>query len=172
MVQVGGLRVRLVFDSLYNMINDSLTSLGWFDGGREHLPIQFLAEPVDEDTEIPLNTLVLSGEDIFTADLEMGGPYAQHTRSFFVDFYAEGHSLGEHVIFDIRDILQGRMASIGRTGPVFTIFDYTLGGPPTIGVGDINDVFVDRAHVLTKPWQKHWWSCAFTVDDAYGNEAG
>ena len=173
MAPVGGLRVRLVFDSLYNMINTALTDLGWFDLGRSHGDITFIPEPVDDSVEVPMNTLGLTGEDVFTTDLEMGGPRGEHVRQFYLDFYAENHALGQHVAFDLRDILQGRMASIGRDGPVFTIYDYTVTPTPTeIGVGEIEGVFVDRAPAGSEEWRKNWWSVAFRVLDHYGNESG
>lgn len=172
MAPVGGLRVRLVFDSLYSMLNTALTDLGWFDVGRAHDPITFRSEPVDDKEEIQLNTLVLTGEDVFTTDLEMGGPRAEHVRDFYLDIYAENNALGQHVIFDLRDILQGRMPSIGRTGPVFDIFDYTQDPVVKIGSGDIDRVFVDRAPASGEEWRKNWWSLAFIVTDYYGNELG
>lgn len=171
MTIVGGLRSRLIFDSVYNMINDSLTSLNWFAGGREHLPITFLSEPIDDEDEVALNTLVLTAEDTGTFDIELGSNYAEHNRSYYVDFYAESHSLGEHVIYDVRDIIQGRMPSISRTHPSATVYDYrTQPTPPQIATVHFDFVTVDRATKFVKPWEKHWWSCAFLVVDSYGDE--
>lgn len=173
MAPVGGLRVRLVFSSLYNMLDTALTDLGWFDPGREHLPITFLGEPVDDELEVPLNTLVLTGEQIFTSDIEMGSPRADFTRQFYLDFYAESNALGEHLIYDVKDILQGRMPSIGRTGPIFTAYDYTITPTaPVIGYGEIDGVFVDRAPKGSNAWKNNWWSASFTVTDTYSDESG
>ncbi len=172
MVPVGGLRARLTYDSTYNAINDALTALGWFDGGRQHLPINFVTEPVDDDTEVSLNTLSLVAEDMTDFELEMGSPLAEHNRRYFVDFYAESQSVGEHLIFDVRDILQGRMPSIARGAPTITILDYTLATPVSIAVAEIQFVRVDRAHGFTTPWQKNWYSCAFTLTDVYTDESG
>lgn len=171
MAIVGGLRTRLIFDSIYNMINDSLTSLGWFGAGREHLPIQFLAEPVDEENEIALNTLALFAEDGSSLDIELGSNYATHNRNYYLDFYAENHALGEHLIYDVRDIIEGRMPSIGRIAPVASVYDYRVTPtPPEIFVVEFDFVQIDRAHDFIKPWQKHWWSCSFVMQDEYGDE--
>lgn len=171
MTIVGGLRARLIFDSVYNMINDSLDALGWFDAGREHLPLNFRTEPIQEDDEVQLNTLVLFAEDAGNYGIEMGSNLAEHRRNFFLDFYAEGHALGEHVIYDVRDIIQGRMPSISRTGPTCPVYNYTVTpNPPQIATVEFEYVTVDRAHVMVKPWERFWWSCAFTVLDHYGDE--
>jgi hypothetical protein len=84
MTIVGGLRTRLTFDSVYNMIEDSLTSLGWFDGGRQHLPLNFISEPVREEDEVQLNTLVLTAEDGGSSEVEIGSNFAEHRRSFYL----------------------------------------------------------------------------------------
>ena len=171
MVVVGGLRVRLTFESVFNMVNDSLTALGWFDAGRSHGDVTFRSEPVDSEDEVPLNTLVLVGEDRTSSDIELGSVYAEHTRIFYLDFYAESYSLGEHVIYDLQDLLEGRYPSIGRGAPTVTVYDYRVTPTPTeISVAEISDVIVDRARQFIKPWQKHWWSIQFIVTDEYGDE--
>lgn len=173
MTIVGGLRSRLVYDSVWNMINDALTSIGWFDAGREHEDLTFLPEPVDPDEEVKLNTVVLTAEDAGTFDIEVGSQFADHNRTFYVDIYAENYSLGEHLAFDLRDIIEGRWPSHGRDYPGTHIYDYTQGTPPTIGFLEFDFVTVDRAiqsGQFVKPWQKYWWSIAFTATDSYGDE--
>lgn len=172
MVPVGGLRARLTYDSTYNAISDALTALGWFAGGRQHLPINFVTEPVEDGTEVPLNTLALVAEDMRDEEIELGSLLAEHSRRFFVDFYAENQSVGEHLIFDVRDLLQGRMSSISRGAPTITIMDYTLATPVSISTAEVEFVTVDRAHGFTTAWQKHWYSCAFTLVDSYTDESG
>jgi hypothetical protein len=171
MAIVGGLRHRLIFDSIYNMINDSLTSLGWFDAGREHLPIRFVSEPIDPDEEVDYNTLALSADNTSGSEWELGSNYSEHTRDYYVDFYAEGHALGEHLIYDVRDVIEGRMPSIGRTYPGTAVYDYrTQPAPPQICTVEFDFIFVDRANQFVKPWQRHWWSISFRVIDYYGDE--
>jgi hypothetical protein len=172
MTIVGGLRTRLVFDSTFNMIEDSLTSLGWFDAGRQHLPLTFISEPVREEDEVQLNTLVLTAEDGRSVPLEMGSNLSEHNRTFYVDFYAESNSLGEDLIFDVRDILEGRMTSIGRVAPTIPIYDYrTTPDPPLINTAHIEFVSVDRGVQYVKPWQRNWWSIIFLITDTYGSDS-
>jgi len=171
MTIVGGLRTRLLFDSLYNEIERALTALGWFDSGRQHLPINFINEPVDEKEEVAFNTLVLYAEDGDTRQEEMGSDLSEHRRTFYLDFYAENISVGEHLIFDCQAILEGRMSSVGRSSHFFDIFDYQQATPPVIASAEIGeDVIIDRAITYSFPWQKHWYSCQFTVSDFYGTE--
>lgn len=171
MAIVGGLRHRLLFDSVYNMINDSLTGLGWFDAGREHGAIRFIADPIDPDQEVPYNTLALSSEPGISFDIELGSNYANHNTIFYLDFYAESNSLGLHVAMDLRDVIEGRMPSIGRNAPIVRIYDYrTQPASPQIGYAEIDDVTVDKVNNFTKPWQKDWWSLAWNVQDTYGDE--
>lgn len=173
MAIVGGLRQRLIFDSIYNMVNDSLTSLGWFDAGRAHEDVTFLSEPVQEDQEVKVNTVVLTAEDIGEIDIEVGSNYAEHPRTYYLDVYAEGYSVGEHLAYDIRDIIGGRMPSISRDYPGARIYDYTQSTPPQIAFVEFEFIQVDRSlrsGQFIKPWEKYWWSIAFQVVDTYGDE--
>lgn len=171
MTIVGGLRIRLVYDSLFNELERALTELGWFDSGRSHLPINFINEPVMDDDEVPFNTLVLFAEDGDTLQEEMGSDLSQHRRTFYLDFYAENISVGEHLIFDCQAILEGRMRSVGRTDHFFDVYDYTQATPPVIASAEIlESVDVDRAITYNQPWQRNWYSAQFVVVDYYGNE--
>lgn len=170
MAYVGGLRARLVKDSLYEMINDSLDALGWFDSGRRHAPINFVNEDMANDLEVPLNTLALSDSDITTSQIEMGSTLSEHTWAYYVDFFGESDTLSIHMAHDIKDILEGRMPSIGRTGPKFTVYDYTQATPPDLFTCMIQGVAMDRAQTYSKPWQKYWRSVSFVVVDEYADE--
>ncbi len=170
MVLVGGTRHRVIFDSVYNEINRALTELGWFDGGRQHLPIDFRADAVDPETEVPFNTMVLVGEDTVDEEIELGSNFSEHRTVFYVDFYAESKALGDHVIYDVKDILQGRMPSISRDYPSIDLLDYTQATPTIFSTAEIEFVTVDRARIYSFPWQKFWYSCSFTLLDEYGDE--
>lgn len=164
----GGLRHRLIKDSLFNMIHDSLDMVGWFDSGRNHLPINMVARQVPDDEEIPLNTLSLSSGDLDEQEWETGSMMAEHTWIFYVDFYAENDALGSHVIGDVRDIVAGRFEDAGRTRPNFPVYDYRDATPPIAFYCDIEEVLVDKATDFPRPWQKHWYACRFMVVDYYG----
>lgn len=171
MTIVGGLRARLLYDSLKAEIERSLEELGWFDSGRSHLPVTFRTTPVDWDEEVAFNTLVLFAEDRSTDPQELGSNLAEHRRTFYLDFYAENESVGEHMIFDLQDILEGRMSSIGRDSSYFDLMDYTLATPTAFASAEIEEsVTVDRSMAWSNPWQKYWFSCQFIVIDRYGDE--
>lgn len=168
---VGGLRARMIYDSIFNAIQDSLTDLGWFDSGRANLPLNFVSEPVNDTQEIPLNTMVLVPEDMFDLEAEMGSMLSEHRRTFFLDIYAENLSIGEHLAYDIRDIIQGRFPSIGRDGPYFDIYNYALATPVVFTTIDIENVTADRGHDnFAYPWRRNWYSIAFDTVDYYADE--
>lgn len=169
-IYVGGLRARLIHDSLYNMVKTGLTDLGWFTAGREHLPLSTRSTAVQNDEEISLNTLVVSSEDTISKDDEMGSDMAEHRTTFYVDFYAENEVVGKHLIGDVRDILAGRMPSVGRSAPILPVYDYTQATPPVITTCELEDILVDRAHDFPKAFQKYWFACRVVVVDHYGNE--
>lgn len=172
---VGGLRNRLIRMSIYNTVNDALDALGWFDTGRFHRPISFIDGPVGNDSAvgaspIPLNTLSLTYDTIDGQDLEIGSNLSEETWTGFLDFYAENDALGMHVASDLRDILRGKMPSIGRGFPNVTVYDYRQATPPELFVCEFTGVVLDTAHNTIHPWQKHWYSVRFDVVDAYGDE--
>lgn len=168
---VGGLRARLIHDSLFYMLRDGLRALGWLTAGPSHAPITFLAEPTQADQEVPINTVALADDDSRGEDLELGSNYAEQRWTFFVDFYAENDPIGLHLIRDVKDLLEGRMPSIGRTRPVVYVYDWTLATPAVIFACEIENVSTARAHDWPQAWLKHWHSCTFTVVDAYANES-
>ena len=163
MAIVGGLRARLIRESLFQHIETALGDLGW-------TTIEFLASPKPNDEAIELNTLVLSDEDLIEDQAEMGSLLAEHRWTFYVDFYAADEAIGLHVIRDVKDIVGGRIPSIGVQRPNFPVYDFTQATPPVEFYCDIEDVVVDRAHDFPKPWQKYWYACRFTVVDHYADE--
>jgi len=170
MTIVGGLRVRLTYDSLFNEIERILDELGWFDAGRQHLPINFVNEPTDPELETPLNTMALVPEDMFDSEIELGSLMSEFRRTFYLDFFGQNQSVSEHIMFDMKDALQGRMSSINRDAPNFELWNYTLATPVVIDTLDIEQVSLKRSNNWTKPWHKNWYSIAFTVVDYYGSE--
>lgn len=172
----GGLRQRLIRDSLYNMLHDSLDALGWFDAGRAHKPINMIAKPIDDDgkpigegTPIPLNTLSVVPADLGDQDWELGSMLAEHTWMFYVDFYAENDAWGLQMIGDVRDILKGRHPDANRLRPHLPVYDYREATPTVQFYCEIDEVVLDRAQDFPKPWQKHWYACRFVVVDYYGD---
>lgn len=169
-IHVGGLRSRLVKDSLYSMINDALTDLGWFSSGRQHAPIHFRSFPLHEEEEVDINSLALSDEDLVVVEQELGSIFSEHDWQFYLDFYAEDNALGIHMAHDLEAILTGRFPSIGRGESRFPVYDYTEATPSIFTYCEIEEVIVDRARGFPKPWQKFWYVVSFSVLDYYGTE--
>jgi hypothetical protein len=170
---VGGLRTRLIFDNLYLMLKNNLTQLGWLDGNgtRRHAPVQFVVEQQDLTTEVPINTLTLSDENVTSALWEVGSQLAEDTRWYYVDFFAESDPLGKDLIGDVRDILAGKFVSLGRSGPVLQVLDLRNPTPQYLFECDVMDIRVDRSHGYRETWLRHWYSVQFALYDYYGSDA-
>lgn len=168
---VGGIRARLIYDSIYYWTYEALEALGWFDSGRKHGAIRFDGGSVDADEEIPLNTLALTDEDLWELEAELGSNMSENRWTFYLDFFAESDVLGKEMVHDLRDILGGRMSSIGRDKAHVPVYDYRLATPTIQFYVDIEDLVVDRARDFPKPWQKHWFALRFDVVDSYTDEA-
>lgn len=170
MAYVGGLRARLIKDSLYNMLHQALEDLGWFDSGRYHKPLRFPATPVDPMTKVDLNTVALGELGTIDTDAEMGSYLTERAWSMYVDVFAENDTVGLHLARDIQDILQGRFNSIGRTRPALDVYDYTQATPTLIFVCQFDLVSIDRAQSFTDAWQRNWYSVAILLLDVYTDE--
>jgi hypothetical protein len=72
---------------------------------------------------------------------------------------------------DLKDILAGRMSSIGRSAPIISVVDYTIATPAEIFVVQIENVLVDRPEVFTFQWQRHQRSVRFEVVDNYTDDS-
>lgn len=171
-VYVGGLRARLVRDSVFHCIDKLMTDLGWYAPADSHQPIRFLADPLPLDVEVPLNTMALSEDGDAPDEIELGSQLAEHNWSMFVDFYGENEALALHVVRDIADGLAGRMSSLGRFAPLIEVYDWTLATPVCIFTVQLEQIKTERAHNFPHPWLRHWYSCSFTVIDTYENESG
>lgn len=163
----GGLRDRLIFTALFETVEEIISTLGWLDSGRQHLPINLIGRAVDEHETVPLNTLAVSAEGVDGEDGEMGSLLEEQRHPYFVDFYAEDDAVGAHLIGDIREALKGKHA--GRTGPVLHVFDSTLATPALAFSCVIENVVSDRAHGFTEEYRRHWYSVSLDiVDDVDG----
>lgn len=169
---VGGLRARLLKESLFHMIDDSLRALGWFDDGRQHRAVTFRDHEVHDDEEIVPNMVALADENIDQLDAELGSNLSEHNWTFYVDVYAENDAIGIHLSHDIKSILEGRFNSIGRNDNFFNLVDYSspAATPVVFGSAEIRNVTVQRAHGFTKPWQRHWYSVPLLVTDFWADE--
>lgn len=173
---VGGTRARLISDSFFYMVRQSLIDLGWFDANRQHEAIELVRGEVTWSEPIAINTLTISDVDIDGTDAEMGSNLTNDRWTVFTDFYAEDDSLGTHVAGDLRDILRGKMPSIGRSRPILEVRDYTVVADPLNDPApflfnvEIEEVILDRAHNASRAWQQHWFSVRAELIDTYGDE--
>lgn len=167
---VGGLRARLIADSLYTMVRDALEDLGWFAAGRQHQAINMRPESVPENEQIPLNTLAVSQLDVSDLEAELGSNLTEDRWTFYVDFFAENDVVGKHLIHDVRDILRGKYPSIGRSAPILRVYDYTQATPPVLFTVEIENVVVDQAHDFPQSWRRYWYMARCELVDAYGDE--
>jgi len=169
-VIVGGLRARLIRESLYQMLREALDDLDWFDVSVNRSTVTFPAKSVDPQDDVPVNTLGLADEDSSSKDWELGSLFGEHRSIFDVDFFAENEAIGMHLIRDVKDILGGRFPSIGRDDPSFSVFDYRQATPPVVTVCQIENVFIEKSATYEREYRKHWYSCRFDVIDYYGTE--
>lgn len=158
----GGLRNRMILESILRGVEADLTTRGWFDAGS-YSPISIIDEFPDEQGEVAINTMAFSMGDTRTEPLEMGGMAEEMSIPVYVDFFAESDGLGRHVIGDVYDYIMRNQK--------FQVYDYTTATPVEAFVvpmmeysGEIRKP--DRA---VNAWQKHWYVCAFGVNDERPN---
>jgi len=169
-VYVGGLRARVVHESIYQEILDALVTLDWFNPARLHSPVQFLPTGVFDFDNVTVNTAALTSLDVLERDEEMGSMLAEHRWTFYVDFFAEDDAVGLHFIGDVKDIVGGRMPSIGRSVPHFPVYDYSQATPSFLFYVEVENVIVDRPTVYERPWQRFFRTVRFEIVDKYGTE--
>lgn len=157
----GGLRDRMLIESLGNHIQAELTTLGWFDSGREHRPISLRTGfPTDTD-EVELNTIAFSVEDAAGDDTEMGTNAEVHATAFYVDMFMEDDSVGWHVSGDIYAFL--------KKNRVLDIYDYSTTGDPVDFQVELLDVDRRKPPRATNPWQRHWFTVSCIAEDYRAN---
>jgi hypothetical protein len=166
-VLAGGLRSRMIFDNLYNLIQSNLTALGWFESGLRFQPIVMVNEQQDTTTPVQINTLAVADAPVSSVLWEVGSELTEDTRWYFVDFFGESDALAKHVIGDVRDILLGKFASIGLSAPVLPVYDLRQPTPPFLFSCQITNMRQDRAHTWSHPWERHWYSLHFSLLDYY-----
>lgn len=167
---VGGLRSRMIADSLSNMIEDGLRDLGWLDADRNHKPLRKADRPRTWDQPIEVNSLVISLEDQDDTPGEMGSNYTVDSWTVYIDFYAESDPLGLQVQGDIRDILRGKIPSIGRTDSILDVYDYRMATPTVFTTCQIDNVLADRARDFPNAWQAHWFVVRCDLEDDFMDE--
>lgn len=164
-VIIGGLRARLIRDSVYMAVRDGLEALGWFDPNAKIHPITLTAEPLENDQLVKPNTMTVTDLDAADSEFEMGSSGIEKVTEMAVNLYAESAVVGRHLIHDVRDILGGRAG--GRTTTVTPIMRYDLADPVPSFAVDIENIEVMRPSQAYKPHEKFWFVCRFDVVDSY-----
>lgn len=167
---VGGLRVRLIQDNVFDMLETALGDLGWFDAGRDHEDVTLVDEEPDWDSPITPNKISVIIESINDSEAEMGSNLTEERHNVFIDVYAEDDATGIHLSNDIREILRGKMPSIDRGWPSIDVYDKTLATPVVIFTVDVEDARWDRGRSFSEAWLKHWFVVSCTLVDTYGDE--
>lgn len=164
---VGGLRARLLHDSLYHLVVDGLTELGWLDPNRTHRAIRVLAKPTRWDVPIEPNVIAFDRESVNVREFEVGSHLTEDTIVTYVEIYAQSDSLGTDLSNDIRDMLRGRLTTAALHG-TFPIYDYRHATPPVIGYAAIDEVRAMRnAAIAEETWVRHWFRVYCEILDTY-----
>jgi hypothetical protein len=163
----GGLRDRLIFDSMWRTVDNGLRAIGWYNAGRDHLPVTFVPEQLNWDEQIALNTIAVAPLDVKDRAWELGSDFRQNRWVFYFDVFGEDEAIGNHLSGDIRDILRGKIPSIGRNMPVVNIYDYTQATPPMIGYCEVSKVVKERSPSFSHRWERYLYVIRVELDDYY-----
>lgn len=163
----GGLRSRLIRDSLEQLVITTLTDRGWLDTGRRHSPIRIIPEPQDWNEPIEINSMAISGGDSIDDPMELGSNLTEDTWTYYVDFYGEDESIAIDVMGDLRDSFRGKLPSIGRTDPTLPVYDFREDPPVVAFYCDLENVVFDRGRGTDQPWLRYWFALRVDVVDEY-----
>jgi len=158
----GGLRTRMILESILRAIEADLTTRGWFSPG-EFAPITIIDEYPDDNDEVAINTIAFSIGDSATIPMELGAKSEEISFPIYVDMFAESDGLGRQVVGDVYGYVMKNQR--------FSIYDYREATPTEEFVVQ----YMDRSAGTSKPdravnaWQKHWYVCAFAVVDERSN---
>jgi hypothetical protein len=172
----GGLRSRLILDSVRFAVITTLEHRGWFEptvydnppGVRRHQPFRYIARPVDWSDDIRPNAIAISSEDISDDDLGFGGE-VEDILELYIDLFAQDDSLGWQVAYDIRDSVLGKFD--GAAGPQIDVYDFRQATPAPFTTVDVDLIEVDRSQGEARQWQRHWFMLHLVVLDDYDDEA-
>ena len=162
----GGLRDRLIDESMFQRLKDGLSSQGWFNTGRQHRPIRCVSDALDEDEKIEPNIVAMSSEGSSGTDLEVGSNATVETVDYWFDIYAESDALGRQLSGDIRAIFQGHFGG----EPVVDVYDWTMATPSRIFSVEVvtTDRSRNRNHVVATSPARHWWTVLVAIEDTRG----
>lgn len=167
---VGGIRDRLIHDSLYNYVKDGLTAVGWMNHGRSHQPLDLVPEQKDWEDELALNTITISPSNVYDEQWELGSYASKNITTYWIDVYGESEALGLQISGDVRDILRGKFTTLGFGAAELPVFDYTQESPVQIFYCDIEHVRRDRAQSYSKRYQRFLYMISVDIIDYYSDD--
>lgn len=166
---LGGIRHRLIYDSVFLTTKSAMSQLGWLQARAGNGPVIMNPDPIDDqDDNVALNTLALADEGTRDTGWEIGSAVTEMTWTMAWDFFAESKTVGMQVAHDLRDILAGRMPSVGRTEATVQVMDYTQATPTFLFLVYLDNIRVDRAHGFPQPFRRWWYSVSFECIEEYG----
>jgi hypothetical protein len=171
----GGLRTRLVLDSVRFAVITALQQEGWFDptvydtppGERRHRPFRYITRPVDWAQNIQPNAIAISPEDLADEPLAFGGE-VEDAMELYIDVFAQDDSLGWQASYDIRDSLLGKTKN--AVGPQIDIYDFRQPSPAPFTTVDVDLIEVDQSQGEARIWQRYWFMLHLIVLDDYADE--
>lgn len=167
MTIIGGLRVRLIHDSLAEALRSDLAGLGWFDAGRHHLPLTFEPAPRLWDEPITANIMVISINGADFELTELGSNLGLSSMQVRIDLYTENDSFGTDITNDIRDVLRGRLGS-AIPGGRLPVYDYQQATPTVITYVGITDITISRNTALAqRDYARHTYQVECHLEDSY-----
>lgn len=169
-IVVGGRRERLIIEAFIDLVEDGLAALGWLATVASRHPVTIVSQEVDATERVEPNLVAVFADDIQGDESELGTNRTEERRTFWVDVYAESAAIGEHLSGDIRDILRGKMPSLGFSRPTVPVFDASLATPSWLFDCDVEDVQKERGHNPANATQRYWWSVTAAIVDTYRDD--
>ncbi len=163
MTYSGGMRLRLIFDSFYMMLRNSLSESGLLDttpAGWKN-SVKIIPEPVDPSKKVEPNTISLMADFMNPSPAELGSYRQRRDQDVYVDIFAESERAGIHIMGDLLSAIEGE----SRDTDVLPVFDYSQVGQPEVFYCEIKDIEAVRLEDGEKGFNRFWWRIGCTLED-------
>lgn len=167
----GGLRDRLIHDSLFHLVQNGLGTLGWYTTQAPPNPVTVVSEQLDWSQEILPNTISVAEFSASDSEYELGSDGRVNRLIYYVDIFGGSEALGLQLSGDCRDIIRGKFAQLPffSTPEVIPVFDYTLATPVQIFSVEVLSVARDRPVQTGHRWMNYMHSLHVVLLDYYDN---
>lgn len=166
----GGLRDRLVAESFVRHVKAGLTAKGWFESGVPAPPVVVVTTHLPDTSEmnVDANTyVVVLVEDSSDVDAEVGSGLTEDRTTGWVDVYAKTDAIAAHLSGDVRDLLRGKLPSVGYDTAGFTVRNWFVTDPDDLEDlfwVDVEDVQRDRDPDQSRATRFHYQVSAELVE--------